>query len=168
MKIIKQLFTTIICVIIMSSCVSLKPAIITRNNSLDGYQFFYITPTAELTSSTASVYGNNYGIYGSTQIKSINPSDVIAGYLLKKGFTRVPEITPELRENTLIVNYCESGRWNVFWGYTIEITIQFLSAQNYSVLCIGTAEGMGSTEADDIRIAINRCLDKVFSLSINN
>ena len=168
MKTIKPLFLAIICAIIMSGCASLKPAIVTRNNSLDGYQYVYITPTAELTSSTGSVYGNNYGTYGLTQTKSINPSDVIAGYLLKKGFTRVPKITPELKENTLIVNYGESGRRNVFWGYTIEITIQFLSAKNHSVLCVGTAEGMGDTETDDIRIAINRCLDKIFSPNINN
>ena len=48
-------------------------------------------------------------------------------------------------------------------GYTIEITLQFLSAQSHEVVCTSTAEGMGETEADDIRIAINRALDELFN-----
>lgn len=153
------------CILFMSSCVSLKPTIVTRNSSFDGYRYVYIMPTSELTSSTGSVYGSTSGTYGLSQTKSINPSDVIAGYLLKKGFIRLPEINPELNSETIVVNYGESGRRSVFMaGYTIEVTIQFLDANSHTVICSGTAEGMGSTEADDIRIAINRCLDEIFSI----
>jgi hypothetical protein len=50
----------------------------------------------------------------------------------------------------------------VGWGgYTIEVTIQFVSAKTNSLVCSCTAEGIGSTEADDIREAITRCLDKL-------
>ena len=59
-------------------------------------------------------------------------------------------------------NYGETGRRNVFWGYTIEITLQILSADTLEVLCTTTAEGMGSTEADDIRIAITRAMEAIF------
>lgn len=84
---------------------------------------------------------------------------------MKKGFIRLPEINPELNSETIVVNYGESGRRSVFMaGYTIEVTIQFLDANSHTVICSGTAEGMGSTEADDIRIAINRCLDEIFSI----
>ena len=47
-------------------------------------------------------------------------------------------------------------------GYTIKITLQFLTAKTHEVVCTSTAEGQGSTETDDIRIAINRALDEVF------
>ena len=47
-------------------------------------------------------------------------------------------------------------------GYTIEITLQFLSADTHEVVCTSTAEGMGETEADDIRIAIQKALTEVF------
>ena len=44
----------------------------------------------------------------------------------------------------------------------IEVTLQILSADTHEVLCTGTAEGQGETEADDIRIAITRALAMVF------
>ena len=43
-----------------------------------------------------------------------------------------------------------------------EITLQFVSALDHSLICVTTAEGQGSTEADDIRIAINRALEALF------
>lgn len=141
----------------------MQPAVVTRHTPLDGYRYVYITPTSGLSSSSGGVYGGTYGVYGSTQSKSVNPSDIIAGHMIRKGFVQVPKIKPELASQTLIVNYGESGRRNVFLGYTIEITLQFLSAHNHEVVCISTAEGMGSTEADDIRIAINRALEEVFN-----
>ena len=141
----------------MTACASLRPVSVNRIESIDNYKYVYITPTQELTSSTGSVYNG----YGSTQSKSINPSDVIAGSLLKKGYTRLPQLVPELLDETLIVNYGESGRRNRGLGYTIEVTIQFLSARTNKIVCTCTGEGQGSTEADDIRIAINRCLDEV-------
>ena len=151
-----KLLSVICSLLFFSSCASLQPAVVTRHTPLDGYRYVYITPTSGLSSSSG-------GVYGSTQSKSVNPSDIIAGHMIRKGFVQVPEIKPELASQTLIVNYGESGRRNVFLGYTIEITLQFLSAHNHEVVCISTAEGMGSTEADDIRIAINRALEEVFN-----
>ena len=158
-----KLLSVICSLLFFSSCASLQPAVVTRHTPLDDYRYVYMTPTSGLTSSSGGVYGGTYGVYGSTQSKSVNPSDIIAGYMIRRGFVQVPEIKPELASQTLIVNYGESGRRNVFWGYTIEITLQFLSAHNHEVVCISTAEGMGSTEADDIRIAINRALEEVFN-----
>ena len=86
--------------------------------------------------------------------------------MMRLGYIQVPEIKPELASQTLIVNYGETGRRNILGGllgYTIEITLQFLSAQTLDIVCTSTAEGMGSTEADDIRIAINRALEHVFT-----
>lgn len=73
----------------------------------------------------------------------------------------MPEIKPELIDQTLIVNYGESGKRNIaggLGGYTIEVTIQFISAKTHTLMSSCTAEGQGETEADDIRKAINRCL----------
>ena len=89
--------------------------------------------------------------------------DLIGSWvLMKKGFIIVPELKPENESHTIVVNYAETGRRNLNLGYAIEITIQILSATDNSLLCTGTAEGQGSTEADDIRIAINRCLAEIF------
>jgi len=113
-----------------------------------------------LTSSTAGLYGNNYGVYGAATSKSINPADVIKGSLVRSGFIVLPEIKSELLNETLIVNYGESGRRNLgLLAYSIEVSIQFISAENSSLISSCSAEGVGDTEADDIRIAIRRCLN---------
>jgi hypothetical protein len=83
---------------------------------------------------------------------------VISGVLLKEGFMQLPELKPELINETLIINYGESGRRPRGFGYTIEVTIQFLSAKTNTKVCSCTAEGQGEIEVDDIRRAINRCL----------
>lgn len=160
---ISKFVSVICCLFLFESCATtLLPVTVTRNSALEGYRYVYITPTSGLTSTTGAVFGGTYGVYGSSQSKSIYPSDIIAGIMLKKGFMQVPQISPDLAAQTLIINYGESGRRSVGLGYTIEVTIQFLSAKTHEIVCVSTAEGIGSTEADDIRIAINRALDEVF------
>ncbi len=158
-----KFLSVICCILFFYSCASLQPAVVSRHIPLDGYRYVYITSTTSLTSGSGGVYGGNNGVYGSSVNKSVNPSDIIAGYMMRKGYVQVPEITPELAPQTLIINYGETGRRSVFWGYTIEITLQFLSAQSHEVVCTSTAEGFGETEADDIRIAINRALAEIFN-----
>lgn len=146
--------------VFMSSCYTLKLPVVTKNETTDNYKYIYISPTNSLTSGSGATYAGQY--YSSS--KTVNPSDVIAGMLSKEKFIRLPELKPELADETLIVNYGESGRRNVgLGGYTIEVTINFISAKTYKEICSCTAEGIGSTEADDIRKAITRCLNGLFS-----
>jgi hypothetical protein len=144
--------------ILINSCAPLKVPTIIKNDAIEGYKYIFITPTTNLTSGSGGVYGGQYGVYGASTSKSVNPSDVISGILLKKGYTRIPELKPELLDETMIVNYGESGKRNRGLGYTIEVTIQFISAKSLTPVCSCTAEGQGETEADDIRQAITRCL----------
>lgn len=130
---------------------------------MEVYKYVYITPTSDLTSGTGGVYGGQYGIYGGSSSKTVNPGDVISGILIKEGYIRIPELKPELLDEAIIVNYGESGRRNRGFGYTIEVTIQFISAKTHSPVCACTAEGQGETEADDIREAITRCLSALLS-----
>ena len=144
--------------ILISGCAPLKAPTIIKNDTIEGYKYIFITPTSNLTSGSGGVYGGQYGTDGSSTSKSVNPSDVITGILTKEGFIRLPELKTELTDETLIVNYGESGRRNRGLGYTIEVTIQFISAKSNTLVCSCTAEGQGETEADDIRQAITRCL----------
>ncbi|MBQ20573.1 MAG: hypothetical protein CMD31_07440 [Flavobacteriales bacterium] len=142
----------------ISSCASLRPATSIKNGNILNYKYIYITPTNSLTSSSGATFNGQY--YSSS--KTVNPSDVITGIISKEGLIRLPELKSELTEETLIVNYGESGRRNTgLGGYTIEVTIQFISAKTNSLVCSCTAEGQGSTEADDIRQAITRCLNEL-------
>ena len=158
MRYLKPLFLTIIVVLTLTSCGSLRPATVTRHSSLEGYQYAYINSTSTKVGSAGYFYNG----MGASETKSTNPSEIISGFLMKKGFIIVPELKSENESHTIVVNYAETGRRNLNLGYAIEITIQILSAKDNSLLCTGTAEGQGSTEADDIRIAINRCLAEIF------
>lgn len=161
MKRIQLLSIAILTLLMFNGCGSLKAPAIHQFSSIDGYRYVFITPTAELTSSTGVAYAVGNGLYGNTS-KTINPSDVISGIFLKNGFIRLPELKPDLLDQTIVVNYGESGRRNKGLGYTIEVTIQILSAKTSEPICICTAEGQGETEADDVRIAINRALSPLF------
>ena len=157
----KTRFLAVILTSILVSCAILKAPIITKNYPIEEYKYVFMPTTSSLVSGTGVVRGGQYGVYGFSSSNSVNPSDVISGILLKEGFTILPEIKQEFVDKTLIVNYGESGRRNVvggLGGYTIEVTIKFISAKSYETICSCTAEGQGSTEADDIREAITRCL----------
>lgn len=162
MKIV-GILSIILAAVLINCCAPLKAPTIIKNDPIESYKYIYITPTNNLTSGSGGVYGGQYGMYGASTNKSVNPSDVISGILIKEGFIRLPELKPELYEETLIVNYGESGRRNRGLGYTIEVTIQFISAKSNNPVCSCTAEGQGETEADDIRQAITRCLSVLLS-----
>lgn len=144
--------------ILLNSCGPLKPVTIIKNSSIKKYKYIYISPTNSLTASSGGVYGGSYGIFGSSTSKSINPSDLISGILTKEGLIKLPEIKKELEDQTLIINYGESGKRSRGLGYTIEVTVQFLSARTNQLVSSCSAEGQGETEVDDIRQAITRCL----------
>ena len=161
MRIIKYL-TTIILSTYLFSCASLQPALqpatSIKNDAIQNYKYLYISPTNSLTSSSGATIN---GLYYSSS-KSVNPADVISGILSKEGFIKIPEQKPELTDQTIIVNYGESGKRKTgLGGYTIEVTIQFISAKSNNLVCSCTAEGQGETEADDIRQAITRCLNEI-------
>ena len=149
---------------VLISCVAinppLKPVIISNKQDFSQFKYFVVTPSATLTSGTGAIYGLN----GSTLSKSINPSDLISGILTKKKFIRLSQVNPELSAQTMVVNFGESGRRDTgLGGYTMEVTIQFVSHSNNEIISTCTAEGQGITEADDIRIAIERCLNKLMN-----
>ena len=109
------------------------------------------------------VIGNQYGVYGGTSAKSTDPCDVITGFLIRKGYIRVAEINDNNRSETFVINYGEVGRRMGFFCDNIEIVLQFISASTSDVFCTVSGEGSGETEADVIRVAIERCLNTAFS-----
>ena len=149
--------------ILMNSCVVLKEPTILKNDKMDQYKYVFVSPTNYLTSGTGSLYGGQDGKYGSAINKSVNPSDVVKGILIKEGFISLSELKPELATETLIVNYGESGKRYAGFGYPIEVSIQFITAKTNTLVCSCTAEGLGETDADNIRQAITRCLSGLLS-----
>jgi len=150
----------IITVLFVSGCSLKKPMYKNYETKASEFQFVAIPNTSSINSSTSTYYSNQYGGYGGSGVsKQLNPSSIIEGILLKKGYTSVSEITDTIKDKTLIVKYGQSGRREVFMGYTLEVTMKLISAKTMEPVFMCTAEGLGSTEVDDIREAITRCLD---------
>lgn len=162
MKVLKLFFIVMSCLILLGGCVSLKP-VVSISDSFAGYKYVYVNPTSSVT-SCSGLYSdeNNSPIVVST----INPSSVIAGILMKKAFVQLPELREDLKSETLIVNYGESGKRRSAVDSTsqqVEVTIQMLSADDLHIVYLVSAGGRAHTESDAIREAINRCMETLFS-----
>lgn len=150
--------------VLATGCAILKEPEITKRGAINDYKYVALPNAANLSSSTGGVYGNQYGVYGSSSSKEINPSSIIEGILLKRGLISTDAVTPENRDKTLIVKYGESGQRDVaggLGGYTLEVTIAIVAARTDEIVYSCVAEGQGSTEVDDIREAIHRCLSGI-------
>ncbi len=159
----KKIFALLSLIILFfSGCVALEPTTVTRHSSLEGYKYVYITPTSEKTSVSGAVVGGTYGVYGATESKSVNPSDIISGYFLKRGYIKIPEIKPEYIDQTIIVNYGETkSKYDGFYYYE-GVIIQIISAKTNEIVCVGTAEDRGDKEAKALLKAIDNCMEEIF------
>lgn len=150
--------------LMFTSCLSIAPTSISRNGSLDGYRYFYVTPTAERSSVTGSTWGNRGNTYGSTSSNSVNPADYIAGYLMSRGYVRVPEVKKENAAQTMVINYGEgNNREGVFKVRAIAVTIQILNGQTNDLVCVCKSEEKASDEAKATREAIDKALNEIFA-----
>ena len=164
MRAIKHIIILLSISLGLASCGIMVPryAYISNKPDLSEYNYVYITPTVEKTSVVGESYSDQFGEHSSTSSKSVTPSDVIAGYFMKRGFIRMPEIIESQRARTLIVSYGEIGRKLRGLTFVTEVTVQLLDAGTYELICSLTAEGNGRTETDEVRKAIQKCLDAIF------
>lgn len=160
----KKLCFTILTGLLINGCAILKPVESKKFGDISVYKYVVIGKTQTLNSATGSGYvgyGTGGGFMASVA-KSVNPSDVIAGILMKKGFVVLDSMNDNAKkEQTLLLQYGQGDRRNVLGGlggYTLEVSIQILDFTTKEPKFICTAEGQGETEADDIRKAITRCL----------
>lgn len=161
----KKLLPLLLITCVFSSCYTLYPPTVSVNPTISQYRYVYIIPTSAVTSGT-SYTGTGYytGVYGAGITKSINPADVIAGDLMQRGYAILPNLHEDKLEKTLVVSYGETGTRSVgLFSYTKEIILQFRDAKTGDLVCSSKAEGIGSTEADDIVQAIKRALQGIFT-----
>ncbi len=151
--------------ITFSGCASLMPVQVEKNIDYLKYKYALINTAGSVVSASGYVnsynYGYGYGISsGVVSTTNINPSDFIAGYLMKKNIIIVNQIKNPAQ--TLVIQYGQSGTRQIaggLLGYTMEVTIQLIDASTHKLVSKCTAEGMGSSEVEDIRQAVTRCLD---------
>lgn len=156
-----HIIVLLFCLSSMTGCYTLQVPTTSNSGKLQNYPYVYVIPTSGVSGSSG-VYGNQYGVYGG-QTTTTNPSEVIAGYLMKRGFTILPEITPDLQSKTLIASYGHTGKRQLsLFAYSNIVLIQFRDAKTHELVASSEAEGCGSDEAQDVLQAITRALDALF------
>ena len=158
----KQFLSILVCALALCGCATSRYSSVNKVVPLEGYKYFYVLGTNELLSIDTSVgiadeFGN---ASASTYINALNPADVVAGYLMKKGFIRAPKLDKEQAVKTLLVSYGESGHHR---GNIAEVTIQFIDASTYELVASTTAASGGlKTDSDKLRDAILKSLQNLF------
>ena len=166
----KHIGVVLFCLFAMNSCYTLQQPIISNTGQLRVYQYVYINHTGSVTGNIPSggysynIYGTNmsYGVYGNNT-QTANPSEIIAGYLMKQGYTILPGISPDLAEQTLVVSYGHTGKEMQFFGYSQKIILQFRSAVTHTLIASSEADGYSENDATGITQAIIRALDALFN-----
>lgn len=162
MKVIFALAISIVGFVFVS-CAILEPIESRTFKDLSSYKYAVVAQSSTISSGVGGAY-IGYGTGGGAAYsvsKSVNPSDIIAGILMKKGFVIVDSVPKDKESETLIVKFGQGDKRNVLGGiggYTLSANIQMLESKSQDVVFTCNAEGQGETEADDIRVAITRCL----------
>lgn len=158
----KQFLFVMATACILTGCSVLNVPTADVKGNVYKYNYVYVIPTSGVTSSSG-VYGNQYGVYGGST-KTVNPSEVISGYLMKKGYTTLPNVDPNLAENTMIVSYGYTGRRQLsLFSYASCVMIQFRDAKTHELVATCEGEGCGEDETADILQAIYSALGVIFT-----
>jgi hypothetical protein len=157
----KRLFFILTAAFLLTGCGTLNVPTADVRGNIYKYNYVYVIPTSGVTSSSG-VYGNQYGVYGGST-RTVNPSEVISGYLMKKGYTPLPSVDPSLADNTLIVSYGYTGRRQLsIFSYASCVMIQFRDAKTHELVATCEGEGCGEDETEDILQAIYSALGVIF------
>lgn len=150
----------------LTACGALKPTTCSVQPTFYKYRYVYIMPTGSVTGSTGvyTSYIDDRVRGGVT--RTTNPSDMMSGVLMQKGFTILPQLDQNKLAETLVLSYGETGHRDVgflwLWDAT-GIIIQFRDAQTNDLIASVETEATGSTEADNVRYAVQKALDAIFS-----
>ena len=152
----KKLFLLLVMILTFIGCRT-KSSVVpvaTVSGDLSSYNYVYVIPTSGVTS------GSGGGVY------TVNPSELITGYLMKKGYSPVPSIVPDLAERTLIVAYGNTGTSSIFVAQS-GVIIQFRDAKTHQMVASSEAKGTSvENETNAITYAIYKALDNIFAANI--
>lgn len=158
----RSVFAVLLLPLCLAGCYVQQSVTTHVDNSFRQYKYVYIIPTSAVTSNESMlmpVFGG--GVVGGSTSKSVNPSDVIAGYLMQKGYIMLPNLLPEFADKTLIVSYGELDRYESLSGNVFNVIVQFSNAQG-NVIASSVADEAGYTEAMAVRNAVYRALEAIF------
>ena len=152
-------------VALFTACSALRPVTYSVKPTLFNYKYVYIMQTGSVTGSSNIYALDNGTIIGGTT-NTTNPTDIMSGYLMQRGYTVIPQLNEKKLSETLIVSYGETGQRSMGFLWLFDATsiiVQFRDAQTNELIASAEAEDYGSTAADNVRYAIRRALDTIFS-----
>ena len=131
------------------------------SGDLSRYQYVYVVPTSGVTSG-GGVYSTGNGVYGG-DTHTVNPSELITGYLMKLGYSVLPSIVPDLAEHTIVVTYGNTGTSSVLVAKS-GVIIQVRDAKTHELIATSEAEGISlEDEAYAVKRAIYKALNNIFA-----
>ena len=96
-------------VAIFTACSTLRPVTYSVQPTLLNYKYVYIMQTGSVTGSSEMYALDNGVILGGTT-NTINPTDIMSGYLMQRGYTVLPRLDEKKLSETLVVSYGETGQ----------------------------------------------------------
>ena len=158
----KQLLLFILFLLSVSIRAQLKMPTAKVNGNLNDYKYYYVVPTEGITASSGvsgTVTNFHTGITVGNATRTVVPSDIIKGFLMKRNFNVITSIKPELANQTLIVSYGYIGRRPLkISAYASVIVLQLINAKTQELVASFEAEGCGADETDDILQAVDEAL----------
>lgn len=143
----------LILVLIISGCATISPSSNLRAPDIQSHKPISNYMLAIITDGDTII----------SHSKSMDPDVAIAGVLLKKGITRIYKIPETNKDKSVLVTWGISGSRDIglMGAYSQEVTILIRQMSNMEIVYKCTAEGLGSTDVDDIRNAIYSCLSEL-------
>lgn len=159
----KKIVPLIILAVLTVSCgVSKEMARVKVVGNLDSYTYAYVVPSGSSASASTGVAVGH--VYAGTSAIS-NPSDIISGYLMKKGYTIVPEVKPEHAKNTMVVTYGQVAS-SMTWAAEHTCMIQMLDAESQELIAYCEANGTSiETMSEALQKAIYNALNSIFKVA---
>lgn len=159
----KKIIPLVFLAALFISCgVSKEMARVKVAGDLSNYTHAYIMPTGSASTATTGVAVGM--VYTGTTAAS-NPSDIICGYLMKKGYTIVPQIKPEQAKNTMIVTYGQVSS-SMDWSAEHTCMIQLLDAESQELIAYCEANGTSAKSMKDaLQRAIYNALNSIFKVA---
>lgn len=163
----KKLFAVITCFILSHCMISLNAAKVIVKGDFNKYTYAYVIPTSGVTSSSGGggfVSGNRYGLTGVAYegpTRTINPSEMISGVLMKEGFTVLPNMSPDFADKTMVVSYgfIEGQGKSLFDRASATIMIQFRDAKTQELIASYGTTGTGNNDSESVSDAITAAME---------
>jgi len=158
MKTLKFSGTIILIATLICGCSPLQ-LVTTIRGDVKNYEYVFIPSTEETDELTESTDIRGIGEGAIPIAQSLVPGEFLTRRLKRAGFTVLPELNPDLADQTLIITYTDKATGRRRWdGRVQEVEIRFISAKTNAVVYSGMAEGSGSTKVNGLKNAIRRSL----------